>query len=129
MAQEKRGGGSLHTVELLAKLLGRKECSRTREMFKVTHAKKSDVRRSLGIVVYHPQALTVGIERQYPMESKIAYLNAELAAEMKERRREEREKKREEEIVAKKEVENKRYADFSPTNFSFESEIFFLHVR
>ncbi|KAG5581907.1 hypothetical protein H5410_052534 [Solanum commersonii] len=42
------------------------------------------------------------------MESKIAYLNAELAAVAKrEKKREEREKKREEEIAAAKEVENK----------------------
>ncbi|KAK6782496.1 hypothetical protein RDI58_020292 [Solanum bulbocastanum] len=45
------------------------------------------------------------------MESKIAYLNAELAAVAeREKKREEREKKREEEIAAAKEVENKRYA-------------------
>ncbi|KAK6775945.1 hypothetical protein RDI58_026946 [Solanum bulbocastanum] len=45
------------------------------------------------------------------MESKIAYLNAELAAIVeKEKKREEREKKREEEIAVAKEVENKRYA-------------------
>uniref|UniRef100_M1DU60 Uncharacterized protein n=1 Tax=Solanum tuberosum TaxID=4113 RepID=M1DU60_SOLTU len=42
------------------------------------------------------------------MESKIAYLNAELAAVAeREKKREEREKKREEEIAAAKEVENK----------------------
>ncbi|KAH0633469.1 hypothetical protein KY284_036255 [Solanum tuberosum] len=43
------------------------------------------------------------------MESKIAYLNVELAAVVeREKKREEREKKREEEIAATKEVENKR---------------------
>ncbi|XP_049366990.1 uncharacterized protein LOC125831908 [Solanum verrucosum] len=43
------------------------------------------------------------------MESKIAYLNAELAAVAeREKKREKREKKREEEIAAAKEVENKR---------------------
>ncbi|KAG5599076.1 hypothetical protein H5410_030446 [Solanum commersonii] len=42
------------------------------------------------------------------MESKIAYLNAELAGVAeREKKREEREKKREEEIAAAKEVENK----------------------
>ncbi|KAG5581193.1 hypothetical protein H5410_051820 [Solanum commersonii] len=50
------------------------------------------------------------------MESKIAYLNAELAAVA------EREKKREEEIVAAKEVENKRYAALqAQLTFLFES--------
>ncbi|KAH0650702.1 hypothetical protein KY284_030614 [Solanum tuberosum] len=50
------------------------------------------------------------------MESKITYLNAELAAVA------EREKKREEEIVAAKEVENKKYAAFqAQLNFLFES--------
>ncbi|KAG5576091.1 hypothetical protein H5410_056225 [Solanum commersonii] len=50
------------------------------------------------------------------MESKIAYLNAELAAVA------EREKKREEEIAAAKEVENKRYAALqAQLTFLFES--------
>ncbi|KAG5601158.1 hypothetical protein H5410_032528 [Solanum commersonii] len=50
------------------------------------------------------------------MESKIAYLNAELAAVA------EREKKREEEIAAAKEVENKRYAVLqAQLTFLFES--------
>ncbi|KAG5632420.1 hypothetical protein H5410_004137 [Solanum commersonii] len=57
------------------------------------------------------------------MESKIAYLNAELAAVAKrEKKREEREKKREEEIAAAKEVENKRYAALqAQLTFLFES--------
>ncbi|KAG5609015.1 hypothetical protein H5410_020296 [Solanum commersonii] len=50
------------------------------------------------------------------MESKIAYLNAELTAVV------EREKKREEEIAAAKEVENKRYAALqAQLTFLFES--------
>ncbi|KAH0714818.1 hypothetical protein KY284_007723 [Solanum tuberosum] len=50
------------------------------------------------------------------MESKIAYLNVELAAVA------EREKKREEEIAAAKEVENKRYATLqAQLTFLFES--------
>ncbi|KAK4726283.1 hypothetical protein R3W88_031200 [Solanum pinnatisectum] len=50
------------------------------------------------------------------MESKIAYLNAELDAVA------EREKKREEEIAATKEVENKRYAALqAQLTFLFES--------
>ncbi|KAK6796413.1 hypothetical protein RDI58_004114 [Solanum bulbocastanum] len=57
------------------------------------------------------------------MESKIAYLNAELAAVAeREKKREEREKKREEEIAAAKEVENKRYAALqAQLTFLFES--------
>ncbi|KAG5630124.1 hypothetical protein H5410_001841 [Solanum commersonii] len=51
------------------------------------------------------------------MESKIAYLNVELAAVA------EREKKREKEIVAVKEIENKRYAALqAQLTFLFESE-------
>ncbi|KAG5581320.1 hypothetical protein H5410_051947 [Solanum commersonii] len=50
------------------------------------------------------------------MESKIAYLNVELAVVAeREKKREEKERKREEEIAAAKEVE--------------QEEIFFLHVR
>ncbi|XP_049399693.1 uncharacterized protein LOC125863708 [Solanum stenotomum] len=58
------------------------------------------------------------------MESKIAYLNAELAAVAeKKKKREEKEKKREEEIAAAKEVENKRYAVLqAQLTFLFESE-------
>ncbi|KAH0768756.1 hypothetical protein KY290_012737 [Solanum tuberosum] len=57
------------------------------------------------------------------MESKITYLNAELAAVAeREKKREEREKKREEEIEAAKEVENKRYAALqAQLTFLFES--------
>ncbi|KAH0632857.1 hypothetical protein KY284_035643 [Solanum tuberosum] len=57
------------------------------------------------------------------MESKITYLNAELAAVAeREKKREEREKKREEEIAAAKEVENKRYAALqAQLTFLFES--------
>ncbi|KAK4716078.1 hypothetical protein R3W88_014416 [Solanum pinnatisectum] len=57
------------------------------------------------------------------MESKIAYLNAELVAVAeREKKREEREKKREEEIAAAKEVENKRYAALqAQLTFLFES--------
>ncbi|WMV23710.1 hypothetical protein MTR67_017095 [Solanum verrucosum] len=57
------------------------------------------------------------------MESKIAYLNAELTAVAeREKKREEREKKREEEIAAAKEVENKRYAALqAQLTFLFES--------
>uniref|UniRef100_M1DIG2 Uncharacterized protein n=1 Tax=Solanum tuberosum TaxID=4113 RepID=M1DIG2_SOLTU len=57
------------------------------------------------------------------MESKIAYLNAELAAVTeREKKKEEREKKREEEIAAAKEVENKRYATLhAQLTFLFES--------
>ncbi|KAH0685861.1 hypothetical protein KY284_016414 [Solanum tuberosum] len=57
------------------------------------------------------------------MESKIAYINAELAAVAeREKKREEREKKREEEIAAAKEVENKRYAALqAQLTFIFES--------
>ena len=58
------------------------------------------------------------------MESKIAYLNAELAAVAeREKKREEKESKREEKIVAAKEVENKRYATLqAQLTFLFESE-------
>ncbi|KAH0636633.1 hypothetical protein KY289_036548 [Solanum tuberosum] len=58
------------------------------------------------------------------MESKIAYLNAELAAVAeREKKREEKERKREEEIAAAKEVENKRYAALqAQLTFLFESE-------
>ncbi|KAG5568588.1 hypothetical protein H5410_064395 [Solanum commersonii] len=63
-------------------------------------------RRSLGIVVHHPQALMVRIERQY----------------LQWRKREEREKKREEEIATAKDVENKRYAVLqAQLTFLFES--------
>ncbi|KAG5603460.1 hypothetical protein H5410_034830 [Solanum commersonii] len=57
------------------------------------------------------------------MESKIAYLNADLAAVAeREKKREEREKKGEEEIAAAKEVENKRYATLqAQLTFLFES--------
>ncbi|KAH0698532.1 hypothetical protein KY284_012747 [Solanum tuberosum] len=57
------------------------------------------------------------------MESKIAYLNAELATVAeREKKREEKERKREEEIVAAKEVENKRYAALqAQLTFLFES--------
>ncbi|KAH0637996.1 hypothetical protein KY290_036861 [Solanum tuberosum] len=57
------------------------------------------------------------------MESKIAYLNAELAAVAeRENKREEKERKREEEIAAAKEVENKRYAALqAQLTFLFES--------
>ncbi|KAG5629784.1 hypothetical protein H5410_001501 [Solanum commersonii] len=57
------------------------------------------------------------------MESKIVYLNAELAAVVeREKKREEREKKREEEIAAANEVENKRYAVLqAQLTFLFES--------
>ncbi|KAH0672932.1 hypothetical protein KY284_024019 [Solanum tuberosum] len=57
------------------------------------------------------------------MESKIAYLNAELAAVVeKEKKREEKERKIEEEIAAAKEVENKRYAALqAQLSFLFES--------
>ncbi|KAH0710867.1 hypothetical protein KY284_012294 [Solanum tuberosum] len=64
------------------------------------------------------------------MESKIAYLNAELAAvaerekkrEEREKKREEKERTREEEIAAAKEVENKRYATLqAQLTFLFES--------
>ncbi|KAG5592326.1 hypothetical protein H5410_042840 [Solanum commersonii] len=55
-------------------------------------------------------------ETIYAMESKIVYLNAELAAVA------EREKKREEEIAAAKDVENKRYASLqAQLTFLFES--------
>ncbi|KAG5570496.1 hypothetical protein H5410_060262 [Solanum commersonii] len=51
------------------------------------------------------------------MESKIAYLNAELAA------REEKKRKRDEKIVVAKEVENKRYAALqAQLTFLFKSE-------
>ncbi|KAK6773606.1 hypothetical protein RDI58_028844 [Solanum bulbocastanum] len=68
------------------------------------------------------------------MESKIVYLNAELAAIAdREKKREEREKKREEEIAAAKEVENKR-KDFTKqtgdpigTGFSGDSIYKFLY--
>ncbi|KAL3356220.1 hypothetical protein AABB24_017085 [Solanum stoloniferum] len=57
------------------------------------------------------------------MESKIAYLNAELAAvAKKEKKREKKERKREEEIAATKEVENKRYPMLqAQLTFLFES--------
>ncbi|KAH0655552.1 hypothetical protein KY285_030434 [Solanum tuberosum] len=57
------------------------------------------------------------------MESKIVYLNAELAVVAeREKKREEREKKREEEIAAAKKVENKRYATLqAQLTFLFES--------
>ncbi|WMV07895.1 hypothetical protein MTR67_001280 [Solanum verrucosum] len=57
------------------------------------------------------------------MESKIAYLNAELAVVAeREKKREEKERKREEEIAATKKVENKRYAALqSQLTFLFES--------
>ncbi|KAG5608374.1 hypothetical protein H5410_019655 [Solanum commersonii] len=62
-------------------------------------------RRSLGIVVHHPQALMAGIERQYLQW-----------------RREKERRKREEEIAAAKEVENKRYAALqAQLTFLFES--------
>ncbi|KAG5629986.1 hypothetical protein H5410_001703 [Solanum commersonii] len=64
------------------------------------------------------------------MESKIAYLNAELL--LREEEREER-RKREEERGGDQGNKGGREQEvckgFSPTNFSFESEIFFLHVR
>ncbi|KAK4727175.1 hypothetical protein R3W88_032092 [Solanum pinnatisectum] len=58
------------------------------------------------------------------MESKIAYLNAELAVVAeREKKREEERRKREEEIAAAKEVENKRYAALqAQLTFLFESE-------
>ncbi|KAH0714821.1 hypothetical protein KY284_007726 [Solanum tuberosum] len=57
------------------------------------------------------------------MESKIAYLNAELAAVAeREKKREEKERKRKEEIAEAKEVENKRYAALqAQLTFLFES--------
>ncbi|WMV24037.1 hypothetical protein MTR67_017422 [Solanum verrucosum] len=57
------------------------------------------------------------------MESKIAYLNAELAVVAeREKKREEKERKREEEIAAANEVENKRYAALqAQLIFLFES--------
>ncbi|KAK6802909.1 hypothetical protein RDI58_000693 [Solanum bulbocastanum] len=57
------------------------------------------------------------------MNSKIAYLNAELTAVVeREKKRKEKEKKREEEIAATKEVENKRYAALQvQLTFIFES--------
>ncbi|KAK6773839.1 hypothetical protein RDI58_029078 [Solanum bulbocastanum] len=64
------------------------------------------------------------------IESKIAYLNAELAAvakrknkrEEREKKREEKERKRGEEIAAAKEVENKRYVALQvQLTFLFES--------
>ncbi|KAG5589834.1 hypothetical protein H5410_040348 [Solanum commersonii] len=57
------------------------------------------------------------------MESKIAYLNIELATVAeREKKREEKERKREEEIAAAKEVENKRYAALqAQLTFLFES--------
>ncbi|KAK6791460.1 hypothetical protein RDI58_010541 [Solanum bulbocastanum] len=57
------------------------------------------------------------------MESKIAYLNAELATVAeREKKTEEKEKKREEEIAAAKEVETKRYAALqAQLTFIFES--------
>ncbi|KAK6789322.1 hypothetical protein RDI58_013121 [Solanum bulbocastanum] len=58
------------------------------------------------------------------MESKIVYLNAELAAVAeREKKREEREKKRGGDCGSKKEVENKRYAALqAQLTFLFESE-------
>ncbi|KAG5584969.1 hypothetical protein H5410_045403 [Solanum commersonii] len=62
-------------------------------------------RRSFGIVVHHPQALMVGIKRQYLQW-----------------RREEKERKREEEIAVAKEVEKKRYSALqAQLTFLFES--------
>ncbi|KAH0676386.1 hypothetical protein KY285_024187 [Solanum tuberosum] len=57
------------------------------------------------------------------MESKIAYLNAELVVVAeREKKREEKERKREEDIAAAKEVENKRYAALqAKLTFLFES--------
>ncbi|KAH0686017.1 hypothetical protein KY284_016570 [Solanum tuberosum] len=57
------------------------------------------------------------------MESKIAYLNAELVVVAeREKKREEKERKREEEIATAKEVENKRYAALqAQLTFLFES--------
>ncbi|KAK4726753.1 hypothetical protein R3W88_031670 [Solanum pinnatisectum] len=62
-------------------------------------------------------------ETIFAMESKIAYLNAELAAVIEiEKKREEKETKREEKIAAAKEVENKRYAALqAQLTFLFES--------
>ncbi|KAK6793968.1 hypothetical protein RDI58_007421 [Solanum bulbocastanum] len=61
------------------------------------------------------------------MESKIAYLNAELAAiDEREKKREERDRKRAEEIAAAKEVENKRYTALqTQLTFLFESRNIF----
>ncbi|KAG5632534.1 hypothetical protein H5410_004251 [Solanum commersonii] len=59
------------------------------------YPKRRIKRRSLGIVIHHPQALIVGDrETISAMESKIAYLMTKLP-EMKERRREKKKKERE----------------------------------
>ncbi|KAH0642562.1 hypothetical protein KY290_035301 [Solanum tuberosum] len=62
-------------------------------------------------------------ETIFAMESKITYLNAELAVVAeREKKREEKERKREEEIAAANEVENKRYAALqAQLTFLFES--------
>ncbi|KAH0672632.1 hypothetical protein KY290_024861 [Solanum tuberosum] len=73
--------------------------------------------------IFGNRVLVNRLETISAMESKIAYLNAELAAVAeREKKREEREKKREEEIAATKEVENKRYAALqAQLTFLFES--------
>ncbi|KAG5605510.1 hypothetical protein H5410_027002 [Solanum commersonii] len=62
-------------------------------------------------------------ETIFAMESKIAYLNAELVVVAeREKKREEKERKREKEIAVAKKVENKRYAALqAQLTFLFES--------